>query len=241
MKILAEYRTLPMITPASKLGDFKLFSYQNGTHSIFDVFDNVKPDVFVHRASAIDRATIKNIKENPSLRLVIINDSQSHVDLLSDQIGDCFVQFPDEEVCSLDECLSATKIHALETGVFCPESFHFSNLLPNWKFEKAKIFSLYSNVNHLFFCGGLAWENRFSGYKSCQYAITEKSEFFNVIMCGAVPIQDDSLAPATNVSKQEIFDKHTNYDFVSRILSSLQMEKESQKVLSIKNKIGEAF
>lgn len=237
MKILVESKVLPMAIPMTKAEEIQLFSFQNGVHPAFDAFDRSNPDAFVCHASVLDKAIIKNLKERPHVRIIIVDDSKENIDVLANEIGQIFDILPDLPYCELDQCLNATEDSSLKTSVFCPEGATFEDL-SKWKFEKAKIFSAVGSINHLSFCGVLPPAKRFDGYKSCEYALVKENEWGNAIVCGAIPIHDSSLSPSTELTKDEVLGGLTNYEFSSNVLRILGKQKEADQLIAIKNWIG---
>lgn len=237
MKILVESKVLPWTTPLAKVENVQLFSFQKGVHPAFDVFDRTSPDAFVCRSSLIDGAIIKNLKERPHIRIVLVNDSKAGIDTLNNELGDIYEVFDDSPYCELDACYGAKRDSLLETEVFCPEGSAFPSL-PNWKFNKAKIFSSVAIIDHLQFCGVLPPERRFDGYKSCKYALVDESESINATMCGAIPVSDPSLTPWNVFTKEQVLEGLTNYDFSAKVLRQLGKEKEADQLIAMKNWIG---
>jgi len=152
LKILSESKTLHAIMPLTKIEEIQLSSFQNGIHPTFDAFDRTNPDAFICKGSVLDRTIIKNLKERPHLRIIIVDDSKDGTKMLSSEIGDVFEVISDLPICDLDACVNASSDESLKTEVFCSEGVEFSDL-PNWSFEKAKIFSSIGFVDHLSFCG----------------------------------------------------------------------------------------
>lgn len=237
MKILVENRSLSLAMPLAKVEGVQLFSFQNGVHPAFDAFDRTNPDAFICRASSIDKTVVKNIKERPHVQLVIVDDSKEGIDTLQNEIGDVFNIIIDLPYCELDQCVAAQEDQSLKTDVFCPEGVEFSSL-PNWKFEKAKVFSSVGIINNLSFCGVLPPAKRFDGYKSCEYALVKENEWGNAIVCGAIPIHDSSLSPSTELTKDEVLGGLTNYEFSSNVLRILGKQKEADQLIAMKNWIG---
>lgn len=206
-----------------------------GVHPAFDVFDRINPDVFVCHASTIEQSILKNIKERPHLRVLVINDSQENVDKLEKEIGNSFVKLEGGKFCYLDECAGATKSKRLKAETFCFEG----SIIPDihrMDLEGAKVFSSVGIINTLSFCGMLPSTERFNGYKSCRYALVPEEEFYNAVVCGAIPIGGNRDATSTK-SKSEILKKHTNYDFSIEIMNVLNRPKESEELGRIKSEI----
>lgn len=197
-----------------------MFSFKKGVHPAYDAFDLSNPDVFVCKASAIDSAMVKNITERPHLKVVIVDDSAEDCDKLKSTLGDCFVKMPNLNYCDLDGCLKAEKSPQLKTEVVCVEASLFPES-PNWNFKSAKIFSSVSSINHKFFCGVLPPEMKFTAYASAKYSIVPESEFYNVLMCGSIPVKDDRLEPQSSLTKEEILKSFTNVRFCEQLLTSL--------------------
>lgn len=238
LKILVENRTLSALMPVSKVNEVQLLSFQNGVHPAFDVFDRTDPDAFVCHASIVDKTVIKNLKERPLVKIVVVHDSKIGVKMLRDEIGDVFDVVLDVPICELDSCIQASSDQSLETEVFCPEGTIFAPTISHWNFSKAKIFSTIGFVDHLSFCGVLPPAKRFDGYKSCRYALVEDKESPNAVMCGAIPIYNDSLAPSTSLTKDGVLEGLTNYDFSSNVMRILGKQKEADQLIAMKNWIG---
>lgn len=237
MKILVENKALPIAVPMAKIEKIQLFSFQNGVHPAFDVFDRTNPDSFVCHASVLDKAVIKNLKERPHVRIIVVDDSKEKIDILKNEIGEIFDVVLNLPYCELDHCINAKEDNSLKTNVFCPEGAMFEDL-PKWKFDEAKIFSVFGLINHLSFCGVLPPAKRFDGYKSCEYALVKENEWGNAVMCGATPVHDSSLSSSTELTKDEVLGGLTNYEFSSNVLRILGKQKEADQLIAMKNRIG---
>lgn len=237
MKILVESKVLPWTTPLAKVENVQLFSFQNGTHPTFDVFDRTNPDVFICHASSIDSVVIKNLKERPHVRLIIVDDSKEKIDALQNEIGDIFDVVLDLPYCELDQCVNAKTDNSLKTNVFCPEGTVFEDS-SKLKFGEAKIFSAVALIDNLSFCGVLPPAKRFDGYKSCEYALVKENEWGNAVVCGAIPVHDSSLSPSTELTKDEVLNGLTNYEFSYNVLKILGKQKEANQLIVMKNWIG---
>lgn len=235
MRILVENKSLAYASPLAKLEGFQLFAFNEGIHPAFDAFDKSDPDIFICFASSLSSSVIKNIKERPQTKTVVINDSEKHQELRK-EIGNYFYQIKNQNYCQVDLCSLAEQMTILKSETFCP----FGEMFPVEKmsFRSAKIFSSAKAINHKFFCGSLPPEFRFNGYASCKYSLVPESEWYNAIVCGSIPILDDSLTPAVELSKDEILQKHTNYNFCEDLLELMGMTQEKNILSAIEKWTG---
>ena len=220
--------------PLAKIEGNQIYAFKKGVHSEYDAFDKSQPDLFVCKASILNNAAIKNILERPQLKILIVNDCDDNVSWLKSQIGDNFLAISDEAYCSLDNCLNARPVQEFRTTVICPEGAIFQDI-QNWNFTEAKIFSSLRVINHKFFCGFISPEMKYSTFASSEYALVSSDDKYNVAACGSKPTFNEKFNLYTDLSREEIINNHTNYDFCKLFLLELSYREEANYIEKIKN------
>jgi len=245
MKVLVDSSLLAYATPLVYSG-FAVNKFDRSTISAYDIFDTVKPDVYIGDSELLDNATIKNIQEQPALKFCVIQktvqDKNSHPNYikLTEAFGDLYEWIYDLGHADIINYKNAIFREELKSDLVAIDenSIDYNFVIPyRYKF---KIFSNnFINNNH--YCGYANINIKKDLYKSSKLSIATSDNYYNSIICDCLPLTClDCIEEELNTDhsdkikdlKLDILNSKTNFHAISSIIDRFGYEKESKIVLN---------
>jgi hypothetical protein len=222
MNILVDQKNVELIYGLNNIIDCKLFVLGGNA---YDGFDHSNPDLLLIKSSSLTSTIIKNVKERPSLRVVVLNDgNEEGLEDLRKEVGDSFTQMIDLPVFSKELCDAAIKRSEFQCDVCCPEVSDVEDL-DLWKFSSAMVVKFFSSKtfwNDSRFCGFLHPVERFSLFKSADSCVVGKDDVLNALYCGCKVLNEDV--------DEEILKNRSNLHLMEVVLKDCGFTEEGAKV-----------
>jgi len=225
----------------------------------FDAFDSFTPDVYIGTMSSLNSAIVKNIKQRPALRTVIVADSpinENYKELLNNSPPNLVYSNNTEEYYTktlpfenyADPFLysNALRKNKYKCDIIAIED-NIEPKLSQFHFGADYDFKIFSNsvVKHSNFCGFIQESNKKDAYKSARVALCKKENMPNAWLAGtyAMDIEtetastvieklNENLEPEIKRMQRHILETATSFHFCITMFKGLGMDLESNIILN---------
>jgi hypothetical protein len=248
MKMVVDDSVIAYGNPAAYAG-FTVARHDYKTVNTYDIFDRVKPDIYIGDITKTSKQVLKVIEERPDLKVIFLepiesDNIDSYKKVITERFGNAYPIIKDRPKADLLLYYKPENIKAFFADVVSlddnPKQTIFNIQLPaNYIF---RIFS--SNlVIHNNYCGLVHDHQKKNIYKSSKFSISYGDNFYNSALCDCYPInpscsQDvlDVINKNTNKElkaiKEEIEVKSNNFIALSEVLNVLNLDVESKVIIS---------
>lgn len=244
MKVLVDSSLLSYATPLVYSG-FSVNKFDRKHISAYDIFDTVKPDIYIGDSDLLDNPTIKNIQENPAIKFCVIQkaakDKLDHPNYhkLNSAFGDLYDWIYDLGHADILEYRNAIFREDLKSDLVSIDepNIDYDFIIP-YKYNFKIFSSTLIHNNH--YCGFANSNIKKDIYKSSKLSIATSDNYYNSILCGCLPLTDlsrfEEILNTDNSNKVrelqlEILNGKTNFHAISSIIDRFGYEKEATQVI----------